>query len=278
MALGTGRDWNWEVVDRSISRAFQGFSVRPHDDGDEFLSEYNGCGCGPPATAFLTVYAPGKFDSIEAQSGQRVSVDGREGFFTPSDGDDDAVLAWVYGNDAWATIRGRTSTTSNLERLLELARSLRPAERTPMRFPLSLTDLPAGMPLSNIKTQRHPYPTMVSFGGCQPATYRAPAPHCQADTPELEIRVRPSNDYSEHAFQDGQRRETFSIPTDIDGKLGHLHERNRAAAVRVKPGLVVEFSLTGPAVIQIEDVIAKVAWAPNLDDETTWPSIDEWTR
>jgi hypothetical protein len=138
MGVTPNQPQGWEELNRTITGDFQQFDFRPVNE-TELRRRCNGCA---PWTATLTVYAPGKFDPTDAQSGQPVSVNGDEdGFFRPLDEADktkDAMLAWQYADNAWATAVGMTSTTSGLDQLLELARALKPAERTPIRLPLSL--------------------------------------------------------------------------------------------------------------------------------------------
>jgi hypothetical protein len=40
-----------------------------------------------------------------------------DGFFPPAQGSQDAMLTWQFAEDAWATVRGTTTTTSDLDRL-----------------------------------------------------------------------------------------------------------------------------------------------------------------
>jgi hypothetical protein len=70
---------------------------------------------------------------LGARRDGRRPVDGMsrtDGFFPAAQGSRDAMLTWLYAEDAWATVRGTTTTTSDLDRMLELGRALRPSERT----------------------------------------------------------------------------------------------------------------------------------------------------
>lgn len=278
MGLGTGPGWNWQVISRTIARDSQTFNVRPFDDTDEFGPNYSGCGCGPATTAVLTVYFPGTFDPTDALAGQPVSVNGVEGFFRPAEGNEKSELTWQYAASAWATLTGRTTTTSTLDRLLELAADLRPAERTPARLPLRLAKLPADMPLSSIRLQSGQFPASVSFDACRRPSHDVPAPDCANATSMLNIEIWPQDDYPEFRSENGMRRELYSIPVKIGGRDGHLHERGNAAAVKVQPGMLVVFTLSGASTTRIEDVIAEVTWAVNPADEATWPVVADWTK
>jgi hypothetical protein len=53
-------------------------------------------------------------------------------------------------------VRGLTTITYDFDRMLELARAVRPTERTPVRYPLSLANAPARMPLASVYTKNLP--------------------------------------------------------------------------------------------------------------------------
>ena len=96
-----------------------------------------------------------------------MDVNGREGFFRPSVDLEDAVLTWSYADDAWATVHGKATDTSELDVMVALAGDLRPTDRIPVRLPLSLSNVPSDMPLSSIKVQSGHWPTTVDFDTCQ---------------------------------------------------------------------------------------------------------------
>jgi hypothetical protein len=115
----------------------------------------------------LKAYAPGQYDPSGAQAGKPADVDGDGGFFRAAgeertkpdafpDGYQDATLTWQYADDAWAIVRGLTTITYDFDRMLELARAVRPTERTPVRYPLSLANAPARMPLASVYTKNLP--------------------------------------------------------------------------------------------------------------------------
>jgi hypothetical protein len=64
------------------------------------------------------------------------------------------VLTWQYAENAWATVRGTTTTTGDINRMLELARALRPTERAPIRAPLSLTNVAAASHRTRVSPTR----------------------------------------------------------------------------------------------------------------------------
>jgi hypothetical protein len=120
---------------------FQQFDLRPTDETETRFT-CNGCA---PWTVDLTAYAPGKFDPTEARKGKPVTVIG-DGFLVEDQAKHSATLTWQYAENAWATVRGMTSATIELDRMVELAHALQPAERTPIRLPLSLPNLPDEIP------------------------------------------------------------------------------------------------------------------------------------
>ena len=282
-AVTPNQPQGWEELNRSITSDFQQFDFRPVNE-TESRRRCNGCARW---TATLTVYAPGKFDPTDAQTGQPVSVNGdNDGFFRPLDEADktrDAMLAWQYADNAWATAVGMTSATSGLDQLLELARALKPAERTPIRLPLSLANLPADIPLAQINIDTSPledsandYGTTIEFAPCGPSETGA-VPDCMVAANSLSVHIWP-DDYREP----GGGVEPNVVPVKVDGKDGLYNETVGRASVQVQPGMLVEFELGAldrvqPAVQQ-KDILANVAWAPDPGNEATWPVVADWTK
>jgi hypothetical protein len=220
------------------------------------------------------------------RKGQPVEVDGNEGFFRASEGVEDAVLSWQYAENAWATVDGLAPGTSDLNRMIELAKDLHPAERTAVRFPFSLGNVPANMPLQSIRFQHGHYPTVLSFEACQPAAYHVPGPACTGSRASLGVQIWPADRYPGFTFENGRRRDTYSIPVKIGGKDGNYDDRRGGAAVQVQPGLLVVFELSGtPASPQgaestppLEGILSSVQWATDPNDEATWPAVTDWTK
>lgn len=287
MGLGTTALWNWQLLDRQITPDFQQFGLRPLNSEEV---PRRGCGCGngdEAATAVLTAFAPGKFDPTEAWTDQSVDVNGREGFFRPSVDVEDAVLSWPYADDAWATIRGRSSDTSELDVMVALASDLRPTERTPVRLPLSLTKAPVDMPLSSIQVQHGHWPTIVRFNACPPYTPGVPAPECASTAASLSIRIWPKSDYFERYEDDDTP--TFhddAVAIEIGGKDGLLNKSQ--AGVQIRPGMEADFQLSlrrtqyGPAssrlTTTLKDILAGVVWASDPGSENTWPEVTAWAK
>jgi hypothetical protein len=273
MALDTTQPWNWEESDRRITRDFQQFGFRPVDE-TEMPRRCNGCGVKPP-TAFLTAYAPGKFDTTDARTGEPVSVNtSNDGFFRANQGSEDAVLAWEYEPNAWATVRGRTTVTSERDRMLELAHAIRHAERTLIRVPLSLPGMPAPMSLAEIDVDRDDYRTNLQFGACG-RTDVSGTPDCYGETDSLSVQIWPDDGYYGHI------QEKNSVAIKIGGKDGVYAEHE--AAVQVQPGILVVFNLSGPfgnpptqPKANLKDILAGVAWAPEPGTETTWLPVSDW--
>lgn len=235
----------------------------------------------PPATSAPSSQAA---TPAKARTGQPVNVNGREGYFRPSVGVDDAVLTWSYADDAWATMHGRPPDTSELDAMVELAGDLRSSERTPVRLPLSLANVPAGMPLSSIHAQHGHWPTMVGFDACPHAGYRAPVPDCAGTTDSLNILIRPNDDYFE-TFEDDEVP-TFhddAVPITIGGKEGLYNKTSNQAAAQLRPGMVVDFQLSDPGggpgpTTNLEDILAGVVWASDPGNEQTWPRFTDWVK
>jgi hypothetical protein len=275
MTLDTTQPWNGEESDRRITSDFQQFGFRPVDE-TEMPRRCNGCGVTPP-TAFLTVYAPGKLDPTDAQTGEQVSLNiSNNGYFRATQGSEDAVLAWEYEPNAWATVRGRTTVTSELDRMLELANAIRPAERTPIRVPLSLPGVPAPMPLAEIDVDRRDYGTTLEFAKCG-RTDVSGTPDCYGEADSMRVQIWPDDGYGGH-FQ-----ETNSVPMRIGGKDGIYTEHE--AAVQVAPGMLVVFNLSGPFGIppipptaNLKDILAGVKWAPDAGNEATWQPVFDWAK
>jgi hypothetical protein len=74
MGLEASEPWNWEELNRQVTREFQRFGFRPVGE-TESPRRCNGCG-QHPATAYLTVYAAAAFDPTDARTGQPVTVSG----------------------------------------------------------------------------------------------------------------------------------------------------------------------------------------------------------
>jgi hypothetical protein len=275
VALDTTQRWNWEESDRRITSDFQQFGFRPVDE-TEMPRRCNGCGAEPP-TAFLTVYAPGKFDPTDARTGERVTVNtSNDGLFRATQGSDDAVLAWEYEPNAWMTVRGKTTVTSELDRMLELAHAIRPAERTPILLPLSLNGVSAPMSLAEIDVDRGDYGTALEFAKCG-RTDVSGTPDCYGEADSMRVQIWPDDGYYGHV------QEKNSVPIQIGGKNGIYAEHE--AAVQVQPGMLVVFSLSGPfgnppkpPTSSLRDILTGVDWAPDPGNEATWVPVSDWTK
>ena len=277
MTLATAQPPNWEESDRRVTSEFQQFGLRPIDENESPL-RCNGCGEAPP-TAFLSVFAPGKFDATEAQAGEPASVNAdNDGFFRASDGSEDAVLVWQYEPNAWATVRGRTTMTSELDRMLELAHAIRPAELTPIRVPLSLANVPAPMSLAEIYVDRGDYGTTLHFAACG-RTEVSGTPDCYGETDSMRVQIWPADGYFGHI------QEKNSVPAKIGGRDGIYDERGNQAAVQVQPGMLVVFGLSAPYTkpptppkANLKDILATLEWAPDPGIEQTWRPVSDWAK
>jgi hypothetical protein len=278
MSFDKTQPWNWEDVDRKITTEYQEFGFRPMGE-TEFPHGCNGCG-EYPSTARVRVYAPGKFDPGEFRTGQPVSVNGADGFLRPAPGPDDRLLAWQYADNAWATATGTTTITAKLEPLLELARALRPDDRSPVRLPLSLPTFPAAMPLAAFEIEPAPYGTIVTFDQCttfgpDPASDPA-APKCAQRSDSLRVQIWRRDGY------DSLIDETRAVAIKIGGKDGKYDKASHVAAVQVDTEMLVVFELSGPypapPTTSLEDVLNGVKWAAEPGNDATWQAVTDWTK
>jgi hypothetical protein len=285
MGLVPNQPQGWKELNRQITGEFQQFSLRPADETER---RFNCNGCAP-WTVDLTAYAPGKFDPAEARAGQPVAVNGDgDGFLTEDPAKHTAALTWQYGDDAWATVKGLTAATTQLDRMVELAHALRPAERTPIRLPMSMPGLPANMPLAEINIDgTGVYGTIITFAPCGPSVMGG-AGQCERgpDTETLGVHIWPSDNYQAH-FQD-----EAAVPMKIGGKDGFFNDALTAAgdhaAVQVQPGMLVVFDcgidapyITGTppqAPTSPKGILASLEWAPDPAKEATWPAVADWAK
>jgi hypothetical protein len=280
MGLAPNQPQGWEELNRRITGDFQQFSLRPADE-TEYRYGCNGCA---PWTVDLTAYAPGRFDPTEARTGVPVAVSaGGDGFLAEDQAEHTATLTWQYAEDAWATVRGTTSATTELDRLVELAHALQPTRRTPIRLPLSMANVPANMPLAELNVDTSPleddaldYGTRLEFAPC-----------AMADDGGLGDCRLGSDTMSVHIWPDDYRtptggREHTTVPLNVGGRDGIYDELIKEAAVQVQPGMHVEFELSGPSYLDqragFERILAGVSWAPDPGNDATWPAVADWTK
>ena len=290
MTFDTSGSWNWTAIDRRIDVGFQQFGFRPiGETGHKHHCE--GCGENEP-TAVVTIYAPGTFDATPALKGQPVDVDGRGGFLraygdkrppiVETDPFEDAILTWQYADNAWATVRGFTPTAAALDRMLELARAVRPDERTAARIPLSLRTVPAGMPLASIHDILEPivdadgeYDTKLDFAPCVDFVKTSVCRDTVETSGSLSVSIYGRN-------ESGHRLTYDDVGWKVGDKDGRYNHSTGWAAVQVQTGTSVEFTFTAPRGTerepQFENVLAGVQWATDPNDEATWPAVTDWTK
>jgi hypothetical protein len=301
MGFDTSAPWNWEEISRELAPSYQTFGFRSLGEVGNIASCPHNCGEKDP-TVYVRVYAPGtsSFDPTDARTGQPVDVNGRDGFFraetwnTPArDGqnlnDLDAMLTWQYADNAWATVQGASTTTSGLDRLLELARALRPDERTPARAPLSLANLPVGMQLASVYQNFVPmsagagYGTELRFAPCE----FPKAEDCTRDDDErigsLTVQIWHRDDYTDED-------DRVEVDRQIGGKNGRYDSLEFWAGVLPEKGLYVEFDVIPPSnplptakerdalTSQFERTLDSVTWAPDPGNESAWPPVTEWVK
>jgi len=276
MGLVPNQPQGWEELNRRITSDFQQFSLRPTDEGENRFG-CNGCA---PWTVDLTAYAPGKFDPMEAQKGKPVTVnsDG-DGFLVEDAAKHAATLTWPYAENAWATVRGMTSATTELDCMVELAHALQPAERTPIRLPMSMPNVPASMPLAELNIDTHrdepgklDYGTTVDFAGCGLTDIGAPR-DCGTATERLSVQITP-RDYREPSGG----VEHNVVPVKVGGRDGLYDETIHRASVQLQPGMLAEFELGDRDQAAIQGILTKVKWAPEPGNDTTWPAIADWAK
>jgi len=270
----------WQELNRRITADFQQFSLRPTDE-TEYRYGCNGCA---PWTVELTAYAPGAFDPTRARTGRPVTVhaDG-DGFLVEDQAKHAATLTWQYADDAWATVRGMTTATTELDRVVELAQALRPTQRTPIRLPLRIVNVPANMPLAELNIDTSPleddgldYGTTLDFAPCGMAE-NGGVGDCRLGTDELSVHIWPDD----YRTPTGGLPHT-TVPLNVGGRDGRYDELVHVAAVQIQPGVHVEFQLTGPSYPDqrsgLERVLAGVSWAREPGNEATWPAVSDWAK
>jgi hypothetical protein len=285
MGLVPNQPQGWNELNRQITGEFQQFSLRPADDTERRVN-CNGCA---PWTVDLTAYAPGKFDPAEAQAGQPVNVNGdADGFLTEDPAKDTATLTWPYADNAWATVKGLTAATTQLDSMVELAHAFKPAERTPIRLPMSMPDVPANMPLAEINIDgTGDYGTIVTFAPCGRSITGGPGP-CERgpDAESLSLHIWPSDRLDWHFQEEG------AVPLKIGGKDGlfddALNGAGDHAAVQVQPGMLVVFDCGVGATYRTGDppqpptrlksILATLVWAPDPANEASWARVSDWAK
>jgi hypothetical protein len=273
MGLTPNQPHGWEELNRRITSEFQQFNLRPADD-TESMYGCNGCASW---TVALTAYAPGKFDPTDARTGQPVGVnaDG-DGFLREDPAKHEATLSWPYADDAWATVRAMTTETVELDRMVELAHALKPAERIPIRLPLRLANVP--IPLAEISVDKSEYGTRLEFAPCG-MTVVSGTEECMTEGDRMGVQIWPEDRPGSHIQVDD------AVPMTIGGRDGLYNDgANRSgeqAAAQIAPGMLVVFEIgrAGPAeaTTSLKDILAGVSWAPDPANEATWPAVSDWT-
>jgi hypothetical protein len=274
MGLVPHQPQGWKELNRQITGEFQQFSLRPADDTER---RFNCNGCAP-WTVDLTAYAPGKFDPTEARTGQPVNVNGEgDGFLTEDPAKHTATLAWQYADNAWAAVKGLTAATTQLDRMVELAHAFKPAERTPIRLPMSMPDVPA----------TGDYGTIIEFAPCGPSITGGAGP-CERgpDTESLAVHIWPSDNYQAH-FEEEE-----AVPMKIGGKDGFFDDAQNGAGdhavVQVQPGMLAVFDCGIDAPYRtgeppqpptnLKSILATLEWAPDPANEASWARVSDWAK
>jgi hypothetical protein len=267
---------NWKLIGRDVRRDRQTLSLQPRDETFD-LPDCPGCNQSP-ATAVLTVYAWGAYDSAAVTTGERVTVNGVDGYYLPARWPKGAVLAWRYDQNNWATVQGRTTMTADLDRLRDLAARFRPAERSPVRFPLRLEKSPDRMPLAWIDDYVEAGRSRLAFDTCGRASFGDSDAGCAEGVEHLTITLARADDFEAYRVEDGgKRRELYTVPVKIGGRDGFLNEEHTTeAAIKVAPGVLIEFAYGGSAE-RFPDVLSDVVWAPDVSDQSSWIDVADWT-
>ena len=284
MGLVPDQPRGWKELNRVITGEFQQFSLRPADETER---RFNCNGCAP-WTVDLTAYGPGKFDPTDARTGEPVNVNGEgDGFLTEDPDNHTATLAWRYADNAWATVKGLTPATTQLDRMVELAHAFKPAERTPIRLPMSMPDVPASMPLAEINVDgTGDYGTIITFAPCG-SPVNGGAGECERppNVETMSVHIWPSDDYQAHFQAEG-------VPMKIGGKDGFFDDALNAAgdhaAVQVQPGMLVVFDSgvgdvyrTGnppQPPTRLKSILATLEWAPDPANEASWAPVSDWAK
>jgi hypothetical protein len=176
--------------------------------------------------------------------------------------------------------------------MVELARALQPNERTPIRLPLSMPNVPAFMPLAELNVDTSPledddldYGTTLTFAPCGLAV-NGGVGDCAQVAASMDVHIWPADGYYGHF------REQTAVPMNIGGRDGlfddDLDGAGDHAAVQVQPGMLVVFdsglgrphyagSPSEPPT-SLKDVLSRVGWAPDPGNEATWPAVSDWAK
>ncbi|MEN3360211.1 MAG: hypothetical protein V7637_4193 [Mycobacteriales bacterium] len=109
----------------------------------------------------LQVWRPGVFDPTEVRRGRPAAIAGHRGYigtYTVPAGQPPlgrpvpwtGAVAWEYAPDAWATISAELAHPLSLPLALKVAAAVHAEDPAPLRVPLRLSYLPAGLAPTNI--------------------------------------------------------------------------------------------------------------------------------
>lgn len=261
MGLVPDQPRGWKELNRTITGECQQFSLRPADETER---RFNCNGCAP-WTVDLTAYAPGKFDPTDALTGEPVNVNGEgDGFLTEDPDKHTATLAWQYAENAWATVQGLTTATTQLDRMVELAHAFKPAKRTPIRLPMSMPDVPASMPLAEINVDgTGVYGTIITFAPCgSPVNGGAGEGERSPNVETTSVHIWPSDNYQAH-FQGED-----AVPMKIGGRDGFFDDALDVYRVGDPP----------QPPTRLKNILATLEWAPDPANEESWTPVSDWAK
>jgi hypothetical protein len=266
MGLTPDQPPGWQEMNRRITADFQQFSFRP-DGETELPMRCNGCA---PWTVTLTAFTPGAFDPADARSGTPVTVNVEgDGFLTERPAEREATLTWRYADDAWATVRGRTSQTTEPVRMVELARALRPDARVPIRLPVSLANVPAHMPLAQIDVSKDRYGTRVDFAPCGRTVDGATEP-CMTAGDSMSVQILPGVDRGRHILVED------AVPMSIGGYDGLYNPGGVASGEQAQVQVGSDVLVVFEGDRMLGDVLAGVSFAPDPANRDTWAAVSDW--
>jgi hypothetical protein len=210
-------------------------------------------------------------------------------FTDPSEIFDSVMLVWEYADNAWATVRGMTAMSSDFDRMLQLARAVRPDERTPVKVPLSLGFVPAQMPLVSIHTDYMPvysptsdYGTTLWFGPCVTLVKARECSDKSDQTGSLGVQILRRDEYRETYVMHLVDRQVGGMPgkQDVQYPLAQVLLQRGYVEFNVNPrgGLESAQEQDDAARQQLDEVLDHVTWVADPSDDRTWQPVTDWVK
>lgn len=252
----------FQYGERTSGATYRQVGVKPTSD----TALPPGCNSCAPWTAYVTVFAEGRFDAATVAGWQRTTVHGATAYVgrttwiggghTPV-----ATLAWQFRSGRWAVVQGLTPATSPTAALVHIAGAVRPTQDEPLRVPFRLGYVPAGLPVTHVyEDQTGQYPTAIQLG--------------EVNRRELDISVVKSNSYT------GYFDTSTATPRKIAGFDGYVDAKHGSAAVKLYYNVILVIGSTDDGgtvtarsardLVKTLDSLTSAA----SDARTSWPTAE----